>query len=76
MYLAKQFNVLLHGFVSDTLRNLATMAQEHQSTLMAGRTHGKHALPITWGYKVAVWIDELLSAQQRMQEAEKTRFLP
>ena len=74
LYLAKQFNVLLHGFVSDTLRNLATMAQEHQSTLMAGRTHGKHALPITWGYKVAVWIDELLSAQQRMQEAEKRVF--
>ncbi len=27
---------------------------------MAGRTHGQHAVPATFGYKVAVWIDELL----------------
>lgn len=74
LYLAKRFNALMQEFVNDTLRNLATMASEHQSTLMAGRTHGKHALPITWGYKVAVWIDELLSAQERMLEAEKRVF--
>ncbi|MGL5698091.1 MAG: class-II fumarase/aspartase family protein [Kluyvera sp.] len=74
LYLAKQFNVLMQGFVSDILRNLAQMAKRHHATLMAGRTHGKHALPITWGYKAAVWIDELLSAQERMQEAEKRVF--
>lgn len=74
LYLAKQFDALMQGFVSDILRNLARMASDHQSTIMAGRTHGKHALPITWGYKAAVWIDELLSAQQRMQEAEKRVF--
>lgn len=74
LYLAKQFNALLQGFVDDILRNLAKMAREHHATLMAGRTHGKHALPITWGYKAAVWIDELLNAQQRMQEAEKRVF--
>lgn len=74
LYLAKQFNALMQDFVSDTLRNLAAMADQHKSTLMAGRTHGKHALPITWGYKAAVWIDELLSARERMQEAEKRVF--
>jgi 3-carboxy-cis,cis-muconate cycloisomerase len=26
---------------------------------MAGRTHSQHAIPITFGYKVAVWVDEL-----------------
>lgn len=74
LYLAKQFDVILQGFVNDILHNLARMAREHHATLMAGRTHGKHALPITWGFKVSVWIDELLSAQQRMQEAEKRVF--
>lgn len=74
LYLAKQFNQIMQGFIDDTLRNLARMAHEHKATLMAGRTHGKHALPITWGYKVAVWIDELQQAQQRMQEAEKRVF--
>lgn len=70
----KQFHDKLLGFVDDTLRNLAHKAVEHQHTLMAGRTHGKHALPITWGFKAAVWIDELLQAKTRMLEAEKRVF--
>jgi 3-carboxy-cis,cis-muconate cycloisomerase len=37
---------------------LAELAREHRNTLMAGRTHGQHALPITFGYKVAIWLDE------------------
>lgn len=74
LYLAKQFDTIMQGFVDDILRNLAKMASDHKATIMAGRTHGKHALPITWGYKAAVWIDELLSAQQRMREAEKRVF--
>ena len=41
---------------------------------MPGRTHGKHALPITYGYKVAVWINELTAAVDRMKEAEKRVF--
>lgn len=38
---------------------LKGLAKKHRFTLMAGRTHGQHAVPITFGYKVAVWIDEL-----------------
>lgn len=38
---------------------LAALALEHRSTVMAGRTHGQHAVPITFGYKVAVWLDEV-----------------
>jgi adenylosuccinate lyase len=33
---------------------------------MAGRTHGQHALPITFGFKVAVWLDELLRQRERL----------
>ena len=29
---------------------------------MAGRTHGQHALPVTFGFKAAVWLDEMLRA--------------
>ncbi|WP_318367089.1 adenylosuccinate lyase family protein [Enterobacter sp.] len=74
LYLAAQFQRILNGFIDDILHHLAVMAREHQTTLMAGRTHGKHALPITWGYKASVWIDELFHAQERMQEAEKRVF--
>ena len=38
---------------------------------MPGRTHGKHAIPITYGYKVSVWISELLTGLERLEEAEK-----
>ena len=34
---------------------LAELARAHRDTPMAGRTHGQHAVPITFGLKVAVW---------------------
>lgn len=74
LYLARQFHQKLMAFVDSTLVNLARLALEHKATLMPGRTHGKHALPITYGYKVSVWIYELLGAVERMQEAEKRVF--
>jgi 3-carboxy-cis,cis-muconate cycloisomerase len=40
----------------DALRDRAV---EHRDTPMAGRTHAQHAVPITFGYKLAVWVDEL-----------------
>ena len=74
LLLVKQFHQKLMTFVDATLENLARLALQHKDTLMAGRTHGKHALPITYGYKVSVWIYELLGAVERMQEAEKRVF--
>lgn len=47
---------------------LAGLAERHRDTLMAGRTHGQHALPITFGYKVAVWLDELMRQRDRILE--------
>ena len=37
-------------------KKLLTLVEEHRETVMAGRTHGQHALPITFGYKAAVWL--------------------
>jgi len=49
--------------------NLAALAREHRDTVMAGRTHGQQALPLTFGYKVAIWLDEVRRHQTRMAEA-------
>ncbi len=38
---------------------LAIIARTHRDTPMAGRTHFQQAVPITFGYKIAVWVDEL-----------------
>lgn len=50
------------------------LAREHRDTLMAGRTHGQQALPITFGFKVAVWVAELHRHRARLAEG-KTRTL-
>jgi adenylosuccinate lyase len=33
---------------------------------MAGRTHGQHALPVTFGWKCATWLDELMRHRERL----------
>lgn len=38
---------------------------------MAGRTHGQHALPITVGFKFAVWMREISRHIQRMRQCEQ-----
>ena len=44
-------------------------ALAHADTLMIGRTHGVHAEPITFGFKLAVWYDELRRSRQRLAAA-------
>lgn len=41
------------------LKACLKLAKEHRDTPQAGRTHVVHAIPITFGYKAAVWADEL-----------------
>jgi 3-carboxy-cis,cis-muconate cycloisomerase len=45
-----------------TITGFATLAAAHRDTVMAGRTHLQHALPVTFGYKVAVWLSPLLAS--------------
>ncbi len=42
---------------------------------MVGRTHSQHALPITFGYKVAGWLAPLLRHQQRLREMKPRLFV-
>ena len=46
---------------------LLKMAETHSTTVMIGRTHGQYALPITFGLKVSVWIDELRRHIERIK---------
>jgi adenylosuccinate lyase len=42
---------------------------------IAGRTHGQHALPATFGYKPAVWIDEMLRHVERLHQIAPRLFV-
>ncbi len=50
---------------------LAELAETHRDTVMAGRTHGQHALPVTLGFKAAVWLDELLRNEERLEDSRR-----
>jgi 3-carboxy-cis,cis-muconate cycloisomerase len=47
---------------------LLARAAEHRDTVMAGRTHLQHALPVTFGYKCAVWASPLLTMRERLSQ--------
>jgi adenylosuccinate lyase len=54
------------------LRQIAVeLAIRHRRTVMAGRTHGIHAEPITFGFKVAGWVAELDRAATRLERATR-----
>src|SRR5204863_2122862 len=52
-------------------RGLGALALEHKDTLIAGRTHGVHAEPTTFGLKVAVWYDEARRNLDRLRRARE-----
>jgi 3-carboxy-cis,cis-muconate cycloisomerase len=47
---------------------IASLARAHRDTVMAGRTHAQQALPITFGYKAALWLDPLLTMRERLAQ--------
>ena len=57
------------------LKYALALAQKYRNTAMAGRTHVVHAIPITFGYKAAVWADELGRGIERLEEIEKRFFV-
>ena len=46
-------------------------AVEHKNTPCIGRSHGIHAEPTTFGWKLLVWVDELSRAKARLQRARE-----
>ncbi|MFM2398064.1 MAG: hypothetical protein RL341_221 [Pseudomonadota bacterium] len=59
---------LIEADIAALRKTLAALAIKHRDTPMAGRTHLQHALPITFGYKVAVWLSMLDRHAQRLQQ--------
>ena len=57
------------------LTTLADLAERTSAVLLPGRTHGQHAVPATFGFKVAVWIDELGRHVERLIGCESRVFV-
>lgn len=60
---------LIETDINELRRILADMAQRYRTTPMAGRTHLQQALPITFGYKAAIWLNMFDRHAERLAQA-------
>jgi 3-carboxy-cis,cis-muconate cycloisomerase len=66
---------LMLANIDAVMKRLIGLATDYRATLQAGRTHGQHALPITFGYKVAGWAYELRRHRQRLVALSPASFV-
>jgi adenylosuccinate lyase len=62
---------LIEKRLDDFEKILMEKAVQYRNTLMIGRTHGQHALPITLGFKFAVWMREISRHIQRLGQCKE-----
>ena len=60
--------------LKDLRKTLVTLAKKHKKTVMVGRTHGQHTIPITFGLKMAGYAMEVDRHMERVFEC-KSRLL-
>ncbi|MEO0137658.1 MAG: adenylosuccinate lyase [candidate division WOR-3 bacterium] len=68
MILKEALKVVLKD-VGKLLQILKRLASKYRRTPQMGRTHGVFAQPITFGYKIKSWYQEILRAQSRLKQA-------
>ena len=61
--------ILLRSALCELIAITANLAERERDTVMLGRTHGQAAVPITFGLKVAVWLDEMRRHLIRLDQA-------
>jgi adenylosuccinate lyase len=71
----RQAHAIFLRQIGEILAAMANLAEKSAEMPIAGRTHGQHAVPATFGYKVAVWIDELLRHTDRFHQAAPRLFV-
>ena len=69
--LLKEASELIIKDIECLLAVLEKKAFKYRKTVMIGRTHGIHAEPITFGFKMALWYEEMKRNLVRMQRARK-----
>jgi len=62
---------ILEKRLNDFEKTLLEKAEKYKRTIMMGRTHGQHALPITLGFKVAIWLRENARHIQRLRQCQE-----
>ncbi len=63
---------LILSRLEDLIQAIRFQAQQHRNTVMIGRSHGIHAEPITFGFKLAGWLAEVLRHRDRLCAVQKS----
>ena len=62
---------LIEGRLDEFEEILIEKAAKYKNTVMVGRTHGQHALPITLGFKFAIWMREVTRHIERLRQCKE-----
>ncbi|MDQ4491568.1 adenylosuccinate lyase family protein [Sinomonas sp. ASV486] len=54
---------------------VAGLAEAHLNTITAGRTHLQHALPVTFGFRAAVWLSALDRHSERLAQVAQRALM-
>lgn len=70
----RQGLALIEAELDGVIAALVTLSRDHRDTPQAGRTFQQHAVPITFGYKTAGWLDEALRHRARLPDIKARAF--
>jgi len=73
--LLRRVHAVLLDRIGRALEAMAGLAENWADAALPGRTHGQHAVPTTFGAKVAVWIDEMARHVERLRGLEGRMFV-
>lgn len=65
LQMVASLNLILEK-LEELIQAIRYQAQQHRYTVMVGRSHGIHAEPITFGFKLAGWLAEALRNRERL----------
>jgi len=71
----RQAHSIFFRLIAGALEAMADLAERGAEMPIAGRTHGQHAVPATFGYKPAVWIDEMIRHVERFRQLAPRLFV-
>lgn len=66
---------IVERLLKDVIKSLRELSEKYKDTPMAGRTHLQHALPVTFGYKCAVWLSGFQRHLERLQQLRNRTLL-
>src|SRR5499433_2698226 len=71
----RQAHRIFLRLIGEIIAGMADLAERGADMALPGRTHGQHAVPATFGYKVAVWIDEMIRHVERLRQLGPRLFV-